>query len=311
MTITSFAATMKTGSRRSSLSAVVVVVSAVILLLSQQTVNASYLRRTTSSMPHHLDELQEQLEQRQKQQQAPRAGKTKTTINATAKPPRRRFYVRYDGEEGRNLVQHLCGSEKIVEDLNETGYTLLVDDDADDSHNSSAVKPCWERLQESSDIAFIEEDYPVQAFAMEKSEFPNDGSNVAAEGQQQEDIQESWGIAAIQADQLDMGKHDVTVCVIDTGIAAEHPDFDYDRISGVDQMDRPNPWYWSQDRVGHGTHVGGIIAASSNNGYGVKGVGDFSLLIVRGLGDDGSGYESDIWKAVEACIDHGADIINM
>ncbi|KAL3913324.1 MAG: hypothetical protein SGARI_000712 [Bacillariaceae sp.] len=214
------------------------------------------------------------------------------------KTPKRRFFARYNGDEGRRLVQELCGSQSIVEDLDNTDYTLLQDEDTVDSS-------CWRQLQENSAIAWVEEDYPVKAFSIQETDLPQ-VKNAGVE-----DTKESWGIASIQADKLEMGQHDVTVCVIDTGIAAQHPDFDHSRISGVDRMDRRNPWYWAQDRVGHGTHVGGIIAASSNNGYGVKGVGDFSLLIVRGLGDDGSGFESDIWKAVDVCIDHGADVINM
>jgi serine protease len=59
-----------------------------------------------------------------------------------------------------------------------------------------------------------------------------------------------------------------------------------------------------------GTHVSGVIAAS-RNGYGVQGVGDFHLLIVRGLGDDGRGFESDIYEAVKLCVDSKADVINL
>jgi serine protease len=37
----------------------------------------------------------------------------------------------------------------------------------------------------------------------------------------------------------------------------------------------------------------------------------FDLVIVRALGDDASGYESDIYMAVEQCIAMGADVINL
>jgi subtilisin family serine protease len=218
--------------------------------------------------------------------------------------PKRRFYARYQGEEGRRLVQQLCGFNKIVEDFDSSDYTLFEDvygdDDVDDNLQETS---CWKKLQLRSEIAWVEEDHPVHALSIEGTD-----NNDATESN---DAMESWGIAAVQADQLQVGPHDVTVCIVDTGIANHHPDFDYDRISGVDQMDRPTTWYWNQDRAGHGTHVSGIVAASSSNGYGIKGIGDFSLLIVRALGDDGSGFESDIWKAVETCVGHGADIINM
>ncbi len=37
----------------------------------------------------------------------------------------------------------------------------------------------------------------------------------------------------------------------------------------------------------------------------------FDLVIVRALSDEASGYESDIYKAVQQCIDMGADVINL
>ena len=274
--------------RRSSLP---FVVSAMALFLGDSNVvNAGYLRRKTSSN----DGLLQQQDEFRQDNKMPLPGHA-----AMKRLHKRRFYARYEGQEGRRLVQELCGSQAIVEDLDDTDYTLLQDQDDTVSHS------CFQQLQESSAIAWVEEDYPVKAFSIEETDIP-DTKSVGVE-----DTKESWGIASIQADQLEMGKHDVKVCVIDTGIASQHPDFANSKLSGVDRLDRRNPWYWNQDRVGHGTHVGGIIAASSMNGYGVKGVGDFSLLIVRGLGDDGQGFESDIWKATQVCIDNGADVINM
>ena len=62
---------------------------------------------------------------------------------------------------------------------------------------------------------------------------------------------------------------------------------------------------------GHGTHVAGTIAAFAGNGIGVAGAGNFRLHIVRALGDDGRGYESDVRRAVQQCRDAGANIINL
>jgi hypothetical protein len=258
--------------------------------------SVSYLRKS-SSQSENFDSFQQKLLGLEKRQWLSQKA-------AVVDRPKRRFYARYGGEDGRRLVQQLCGSNKIVEDLDSSDYSLFEDlyggDDVDDSVQENS---CWKKLQQRSEIALVEEDHPVQAFSIDGTD-----NNEATESN---DVVISWGIAAIQADQLEMGPNNVTVCIVDTGIASQHPDFDYDRISGVDRMDRPTVWYWNHDRAGHGTHVSGIVAASSNNGYGVKGLGDFSLLIVRALGDDGNGFESDIWKAVENCIEHGANIINM
>lgn len=57
--------------------------------------------------------------------------------------------------------------------------------------------------------------------------------------------------------------------------------------------------------------MAGTIAALAGNGIGVAGAGNFRLHIVRALGDDGRGYESDVRRAVEQCRDAGAHIINL
>jgi Subtilase family len=274
-------------------------------LVAVAATTGSYLRKSRSPS-RYLNSFQQQLQvPRQEELQ-----KMSQNMGATLSK-RRRFYARYDSEEGRLLVQQLCGIGKIVEDLDTTNYTLFEDEDNDDNDDEDKGLPvsamsatsCWKKLQGHTEIRWVEEDHPVRAFSIEGTDNNDiDESN---------DAMVSWGIGAVQADQLEVGPHGVTVCVVDTGIADHHPDFNYDRISGVDRIDRPTAWYWNRDRAGHGTHVSGIVAASSNNGYGIKGVGDFSLLIVRALGDDGTGFESDIWKAVETCIDHGANIINM
>jgi serine protease len=96
---------------------------------------------------------------------------------------------------------------------------------------------------------------------------------------------------------------------VDTGVAADHPDLESERISGFDMKDKG--WFWNEDGSGHGTHVAGTIAAVAGNGQGVQGVGSFDLYVVRALGEDATGYESDIFRAVQKCIDVGAHVINL
>jgi subtilisin family serine protease len=52
------------------------------------------------------------------------------------------------------------------------------------------------------------------------------------------------------------------------------------------------------DENGHGTHVAGTIAATSNNGIGVAGVADVSIMPLRFLGPDGSGDTAGALAAV-------------
>ncbi len=90
----------------------------------------------------------------------------------------------------------------------------------------------------------------------------------------------------------------VMVCVIDSGLKADHEDF-----AGVD-VRGGYPSTWSTDTCGHGTHVAGTIAAQDNS-LGVVGVspGDVSMYIVRYFGGANCGfnYASTLIDAANRC----------
>ena len=67
------------------------------------------------------------------------------------------------------------------------------------------------------------------------------------------------------------------------------------------------------DPNGHGTAMAGIIAAATDNGQGIAGVGyaGVKVMPVTVLGSDGTGTDSDIIEGVVYAVDHGADVINM
>jgi subtilisin family serine protease len=65
------------------------------------------------------------------------------------------------------------------------------------------------------------------------------------------------------------------------------------------------------DEIGHGTHVAGIVAATANNAIGIAGVApEAQLMPLKGFPEDGSGRDSDLWRAVFYAIENGADVIN-
>jgi serine protease len=130
-----------------------------------------------------------------------------------------------------------------------------------------------------------------------------------------------WGIDAVQARDVWDADRDgeadegaptgagITVCIIDTGLYTEHEDFEGVPILGGLSFVDDN---WARDVVGHGTHVGGIVAAA-NNKVGVVGVspGQVSLLMMK-VDDDGEGiWSSDLVAAVYECGVNGAKVINM
>ena len=101
----------------------------------------------------------------------------------------------------------------------------------------------------------------------------------------------------------------VKVCVIDTGIDAEHEDFATDLLTGLEGI---QGLPWDTDAVGHGTHCSGTIAATDDN-KGVVGVApDAAIHTVRVFGDNGGfAYSSGLVDAALQCEAAGARIISM
>ena len=99
----------------------------------------------------------------------------------------------------------------------------------------------------------------------------------------------------------------IKVCVMDSGVDLNHNDFDELKFTGSNENN------WRTDENGHGTHVTGTIAAILD-GNGVVGVAPDAL--VHEVKVFTPNWNSGIWgrdlvKATQACIDGGAQVINM
>ena len=106
------------------------------------------------------------------------------------------------------------------------------------------------------------------------------------------------------------------VCIIDTGLYAEHEDFVGADIVGGYSQTNDDSNLWTLDGYGHGTHVAGTVNAV-NNKLGVVGVspGKTSLFIIKIFGDDGlwvsKAHASDLVDAIYRCAEAGANITSM
>ncbi len=124
---------------------------------------------------------------------------------------------------------------------------------------------------------------------------------------------EQWGLAQIGWDQA-YGSVDpagsAVVAVLDTGVNAGHPDLAGNLVPGTSVLDGSDG---TSDGNGHGTAMAGIVAARTNNGAGVAGVGyaGVSVMPVAVLGSDGTGQDSDVIAGLVYAADHGADVALM
>ena len=125
------------------------------------------------------------------------------------------------------------------------------------------------------------------------------------------DYSKQWNFRNINVEQAwDETKGDgVTVAVIDTGVSRV-PDLKLTKF--VKGYDFVNDQVNASDDNGHGTHVAGTIAQSTNNGYGVAGIAyEAKIMPLKVLAGSGGGTVADIAESIKFAADNGADVINM
>ncbi len=101
----------------------------------------------------------------------------------------------------------------------------------------------------------------------------------------------------------------VTVAVIDTGVS-KVPDLE--KTNFVKGFDFVNDQENAADDNGHGTHVAGTIAQSTNNNFGVAGIAyEANIMPLKVLSSFGGGTVADIAEAIRFAADNKADVINL
>ena len=147
----------------------------------------------------------------------------------------------------------------------------------------------------SQDIQSIEPNYIYH-----KSVAPNDPL-----------YSKQWHLLNIHAEQAwveNRGKG-VTVAIIDTGVSKVPDLANTEFVKGYDFV---NDKVEADDDNGHGTHVAGTVAQSTNNNYGVAGIAyEAKIMPLKVLSGSGGGTISDIAEAIRFAADHQADVINM
>lgn len=117
-------------------------------------------------------------------------------------------------------------------------------------------------------------------------------------------------INAVGAWDVTTGDSSQIIAFIDSGIDGDHPDID-EKIFGGSFVGSFSEF--DLDISGHGTSVAGILAAETNNGFGIAGINWAAQLFVSRVTFDVSAdqFDSDFAPQVQAATNSGAKQINM
>jgi len=150
------------------------------------------------------------------------------------------------------------------------------------------------------------------------------------------EFQNQWAlniIRVVDSWNISQGDPDVVVAVIDSGYNVTHPDLENASLwaNSIELQGEPGEdddnnghvddfhgWDWvendnvTNDTFGHGTHVGGTIAATTNNQLGISGMGrNLKILPLRILDGQGSGYINNLVDALNYARIKGVRIVNL
>ncbi len=162
-------------------------------------------------------------------------------------------------------------------------------------------------LRNRSDVEFAEFDSPVQAF---QTFVPDDTYYSTAYASSHYGNIAQWGPPAVSAPAAwggTAGDPNIVIAIVDTGVDDTHPDLASKIVGEYSFVGRS-----AKDGFGHGTHVAGIAAAATNNNVGIAGMcPNCSILSVKVLDDQGSGYMSDVASGIIYAASNGARVISL
>lgn len=158
-------------------------------------------------------------------------------------------------------------------------------------------------------------DEQITAFeeTLSAAKVPND-PYYSSEGSWGQGFKDMWGLhntRAAEAWETTTGASDMIIAITDTGVDYNHPDiagrviteFDYDFVNSDND---------AMDDHGHGTHVAGTIAATTNNGIGIAGVTwQGRILPIKVCNASGGCSWTDVARGFAYAADHGASVVNV
>ncbi|MFL5817176.1 MAG: S8 family serine peptidase [Conexibacter sp.] len=189
------------------------------------------------------------------------------------------------------------------------------------------VRATVARLRRRRDVAYAAPDPIAHASALAPGAFPNDPGIVGFPGGLAGlqwnffgpfgvNAQQAWANVAAAGS---AGGRGVRIAVLDTGVAYRNagrfrasPDFAGTRFVAGHDFVAGTGLPLDREPQGHGTHVTGTIAETTDNGIGVSGLAWGATIVpVRVLDAHGYGDATTIARGIRYAARHGAQVINM
>jgi serine protease len=163
----------------------------------------------------------------------------------------------------------------------------------------------------AQDLEAIEPNYIYRIPAQDLEAIDPNHADIAASAPNDPQYSKQWHLHTINVEQAwdDTKGSGITVAIIDTGVSKVPDLAKTEFVKGYDFVnDKEN----ADDDNGHGTHVAGTVAQSTNNNYGVAGVAyEAKIMPLKVLASSGGGTITDIADAIRFAADNQADVINM
>jgi thermitase len=206
-----------------------------------------------------------------------------------------------------SIVWLVIAASLLVVSPGVSGETCLIDINKIPGHNLSA--PAALSASDSTEV----NRQRAKNVSVADVSFSNSASIIPFEQALLNDpyVDKQWALSQIEAPrlwQITAGNPGIIVAVLDTGIDSSHEDLKGKVAAEVNFTDSPTP----QDIKGHGTHIAGIAAASSNNGIGIGGLAPESRLMNVKVADDAGKCRAEvIAEGIVWAVDNGASVINI
>jgi hypothetical protein len=154
----------------------------------------------------------------------------------------------------------------------------------------------------AGDVAYIEPNRICRI-----CEIPNDQEYPNQWGLRMVKMPDAW---ALQKGTVDSFNPGIIVAVIDTGVSPTHEDLRDRLLPGYDVLNNDSD---PSDDNGHGTHVAGIIGATTNNQIGIAGVAweGVKILPIKAFSSSGNTDLIILDQAIRRAADMGAHVINV